>query len=191
MNVEIYARDGEQGNIYLINADNSNEVTIIDPGVFNADVLNMIESKNRVVKHVLITHSHPHCRKGLETLLKVYRADVYYSGNLLTEDVLSPTGIVNLSGCDVTVLPIERNGETDLIFKINRSLFVGDILSAGKISEFRDSENNDIIHRKLYDAFASLQGFFYVFPGHGPPSTLDIERTNIGTGPGSEDILDL
>lgn len=196
MNLEIYSQDGEQGNIYFINANESNEVIIIDPGIFNVDLLNMIEAKNRTVKHVLITHSHPHCQTGLDTLLKIYRADVYFSGNLLKGDILSKSGTISLSGCEIEVIPIHGEIETDLIFRVNHSLFVGDLFSAGKIKEdfpfgiegntSRELKENlpsvaeENIPRELKEAFSSLQGFFYVFPGHGPPSTLDIERENLG-----------
>ena len=63
-----------------------------------------------------------------------------------------------------------------MVFKIGRMLFTGDALSAGLIgktaSNYGDATELAALRSKLF----SLPYDCTVFPGHGPPSSLESER---------------
>ena len=59
-------------NSYIIGPDEGGNAILIDPGIFDVPLLNLIEDNKLYVKYILLTHSHESHISGLKTLLKVY-----------------------------------------------------------------------------------------------------------------------
>ena len=47
------------------------EAIIIDPGMMDSNLLNLIEENQFVLRGVLITHDHPHHVRGLTTIFRI------------------------------------------------------------------------------------------------------------------------
>ncbi len=61
-------------------------------------------------------------------------------------------------------------------FHIGRMLFTGDTLSAGGIGETSSGYERALLLSSINSKLLDLPGGVFVFPGHGPPSTLEVER---------------
>ena len=59
-------------NSYLLGDDETKRAVIVDPGEFNAGILNHVERNGFYVSAVLLTHNHIHHVRGLRTLLRIY-----------------------------------------------------------------------------------------------------------------------
>jgi len=165
-------------NSYLIGPDQGGNAILIDPGIFDAGLLRLIENNNYYVRYVLVTHAHRSHTKGLKTLLKIYDAQIFafdpfiqnFPAVQVREEKQQRVG-------EFVFEIIETPGHSDdsLCFKLNEFLFTGDTLTAGSISKnpgYAEDALIFIIKKKLL----TMDDDTLIFPGHGPPSRIAIER---------------
>jgi glyoxylase-like metal-dependent hydrolase (beta-lactamase superfamily II) len=62
------------------------------------------------------------------------------------------------------------------VYLIDTMLFTGDVLTAGLVGSTASAYGAATQMNKLRSRLLSLPGDYLVFPGHGPPSTLEAER---------------
>jgi len=165
-------------NSYLIGPDQGGSAILIDPGIFDAGLLKLIEENNYYVRYVLVTHAHGSHTKGLTTLLKIYDAQVF-AFNPFIQDfpaVQVREGKQQHLG-EFLFEIIETPGHSDdsLCFRLNQFLFTGDTLTAGSMS--KNSEyTKDTLISTIKKKLLTLDDDTLIFPGHGPPSRIAIER---------------
>ena len=166
-------------NSYIIGNQVTGEAIIVDPGHFDIKLLNLIEKNNLDVKHVLITHSHDAHVQGLKTLLKIYDAKVYagkYEILGIETIALKDCDILPILNSEVRVQALPGHSRDSLVFFIENMIFSGDVLEAGNIG----STSNDFLKAQLLDNLKSkifnLEENYFVCPGHGPITTLQIEK---------------
>jgi glyoxylase-like metal-dependent hydrolase (beta-lactamase superfamily II) len=63
-----------------------------------------------------------------------------------------------------------------VIYKIEHMLFTGDALNAGLLGTTASSYGAEVQMNALRTKIISLPGNYGIFPGHGPPSTLEAEK---------------
>ena len=169
----------ELSNTYLIGSDDGGDAIIIDPGVFDEGLLKLIEDYRFYVRYVLITHAHhPHV-SGLKTILKIYEVSIFcYDPGILDPPAHHIKGGNRLKLGEFSIEVIETPGHSNdsLSYKIGRLLFTGDALTAGSIGKttgyFEGALLLSSIRKKLFD----LDDNTLIFPGHGPPTTIGIEK---------------
>ena len=155
------------------------EAIIIDPGIMDPGLLSLLEDNNFILTGVLITHDHPHHVRGLKTIMKIYDTDIYamnpivsgYRTNLVREGE-----VLNIGPFKVEVFSIPGHSSDSAIFKVDRLLFTGDSMSAGFMGSTASSYSAATQVSALRKKIFSLPGDYSVFPGHGPPSSLEAER---------------
>ncbi len=165
-------------NSYLIGPDQGGAAVLIDPGIFDAGLLRLIEDNNYYVRYVLVTHGHASHTRGLKTLLKIYDAQVF-AFNPFIQDfpaVQVREGKRQHVG-EFLFKIIETPGHSDdsLCFKLNQFLFTGDTLTAGSISK-NPVYAKDTLISTIRKKLLVLDDDTLIFPGHGPPSRIAIER---------------
>ena len=64
-------------NTYLLGPDGGGDAILVDPGVFDAPLLQAVEGNRLFVRWILVTHAHNAHINGIRSLLKVYDADIY------------------------------------------------------------------------------------------------------------------
>jgi hydroxyacylglutathione hydrolase len=174
----IYNTDGYI-NTYLIGSENGGDAIIIDPGQTDLHLLNIIENNDYYLKSIFVTHAHEKHIKGIRTLLKIYDANIYSKLPLINETetiTLKDGDTLNLSGYDISVIDIPGHSDDSIVFKIRNILFTGDVLSAGMIGSTTSSESKKMLQKGIIKKLFSFKEDLIVFPGHGAPSTLDVEK---------------
>jgi len=164
-------------NTYLIGGEKEKDAILIDPGVMDVSLLNLIEDNEYYIRHILVTHSHRNHYGGINTLLKIYDAEVYAALPELDEipcRVLTE-GIYNFSGLEVEVIPILGHSDDSLVYRIGHFYFTGDILSAGRTGTAPDKVSKDLLFLELEQKIFSRDKHEILLPGHGPPSTIKAE----------------
>ena len=123
-------------NCYLIGPDGPGDAVLIDAGVFDEGLLKLIENNNLYVRWVLITHVHHGHIQGLQTLQKIYEADICafdaesldYPARPISESKPPECGPFSFR-----VLETPGHSNDSVCFLIDGMLFSGDALSAGSI----------------------------------------------------------
>ena len=152
---------------------------IIDPGNMNSDLLSLIEENNYSLLGVLITHDHPHHSRGLKTIMKIYDTAIYSINPVVCEHrttLVRDGDIINIGPFRTEIFSVPGHSPDSAVFKIDRLLFTGDAMSAGfmgsTVSSFSATTQISALRKKIF----SLPGDYSIFPGHGPPSSLEAER---------------
>jgi len=165
-------------NSYLIGPDQGGGAVLIDPGIFDAGLLRLIEDNNYYVRYVLVTHAHGSHTKGLTTLLKIYDVQVFAFDPLIQNLATVQIREGNRQRIGEFLFEIiETPGHSDdsLCFKLNQFLFTGDTLTAGSISK-NPGYAKDTLISTIKKKLLTLDDDTLIFPGHGPPSRIAIER---------------
>ena len=163
------------------------EAIIIDPGAMDSETLANIENNYYSLEAVLLTHDHEPHIAGLRSLKRIYDVEIYAASKTIMEyksNIVRDGDIIHIgSNFTVQVFSVPGHSVDSVVYKIDNLLFTGDVLTAGLLgntdSSFGAMRQITTIQNKLF----ALSGDLIVLPGHGPPSTLNIERKfNVGIG---------
>ena len=166
-------------NCYLLGGEAGQDALLIDPGIFDEGLLALIEGNGWYVRHVLLTHAHLAHVNGLRTLSKVYDLQIHALQPEAVEfpaEALQETDSLRLCGFPIRVLATPGHSNDSACFHIGRMLFTGDTLSAGGIGETASTYERALLLSSIRSKLLGLPDEVFLFPGHGPPSTLEVEK---------------
>ena len=152
---------------------------IIDPGKMTVPLLRTIEDNGYQPKCVLITHAHPAHIGGLKTILKIYDLEVFARAPSIGDHTTTLVGDGDSVSCDgiaIETILIGGHSFDSVVFRIHDALFTGDALSAGHFGLAPNAYSRALMIQTIRERIFSLHGEIFVYPGHGPPSTIEIER---------------
>ncbi|MCL2137979.1 MAG: MBL fold metallo-hydrolase [Treponema sp.] len=182
-------------NGYILGEDNPHNPSaiIIDPGNMDRRLLEYIEKNNFNPITVLITHDHPTHVHGIRTLRKIYQAEIFAINRVILDIntiTVKDEDKIKLGPFTVEVISIPGHSADSVVYRIGSFLFTGDVLTAGLVGSTASDYSATTQMNKLRSRLLSLPGDYIVFPGHGPPSTLEAERKyNIGITQFSERMI--
>jgi hydroxyacylglutathione hydrolase len=166
-------------NCYLIGPDGPGEAVLIDAGVFDEGLLKLIEDNGLYVRWVLITHLHHGHIHGLQTLQKIYEASIYAFDAESMETPAQPIAEGRPLECgpfSFQVLETPGHSNDSVCFLSEGMLFTGDTLSAGSVGKSPTGYGRALLLSSIRKRILSLEEDVLIFPGHGPPTRLEIER---------------
>lgn len=166
-------------NTYLLGPNDGGEAAIIDPGTFDCNMLELIEDNKMNIKHVFITHDHDSHIKGLKTLLKVYDATIYSASKEIKGfpcAQLVHNQKVQAGNYEITAWEVPGHSSDSLVFKCDQMLFTGDVLAAGHIGDTDNEYSRERLLNEIKRKILNIEDNLFIFPGHGPPTTLDTEK---------------
>jgi glyoxylase-like metal-dependent hydrolase (beta-lactamase superfamily II) len=145
----------------------------------HAEILNFIEKNAYTLRGVLLTHEHRSHTGGLKTLKRIYDTDVYAVNHLIMDQrtiLVKDEEHLRIGTFNVEVISVPGHSADSAVFKVDRLLFTGDVLTAGMVGTTVSSYGASVQMTALRSKIFALPGDFTVLPGHGPPSTLEAER---------------
>ena len=166
-------------NCYLVGPDGPGDAVLIDPGVFDEGLLRLIEDNQLCVRYVLITHVHHGHVNGLQTLQKIYDTTTFcFDPERLDAPPLhvGENKPVTCGEFSFQVLETPGHSNDSVCFQINGLLFTGDSLSAGSIGRTATGYERALLLSSIRKKILTLKQNVLIFPGHGPPSRLEVER---------------
>jgi len=163
----------------VLGRESARDALLIDPGIFDEGLLRLLEGNGFYPRHVLITHAHQGHLSGVRTLRKIYDPALY----ALEPDALefpaeriAEAHPLHLAGFTVRVIATPGHSQDSACFRIDRMLFTGDTLLAGSVGQADTEYEKALLLASVREKLLSLEPGLLLFPGHGPPSTLEIEQ---------------
>lgn len=180
--MKIYPHYSTQGfvNSYLVGNEASGEALIIDPGKITGEILNHIENNRYRLSGICITHNHlNHHAYGLNTWLKIYKPLIYAADHTLVNNcgkTLRGDCTLQIGGFSVECFSVPGHSPDSYLFKIENCIFTGDSITAGIAGKTLHSSAAKNLAEHLGRKLFCHDDNVLIFPGHGPPSTVGIER---------------
>lgn len=196
MKIACYAAGSVGTNNYVVSDDNG-ITAIIDCDGSPAPLYSYIEKNNLKVTHILLTHGHYDHIGSVNEVAEHFGCTIvgsakemrvftdpsincsrFCGGDIIVHpDVLVKNGdVVKVGDMEFEVLETPGHTEGSISFLCKDTLFSGDTLFQGSCgrTDLPTGDWNEIIQslKKL----AALPGDYQVYSGHGPATTLEIER---------------
>lgn len=180
MNVRRFMVDTMEANCFLVWSSDSPESLLIDCGEFNQAIKDLLRERNLRLAAVFITHDHADHTAGLADAMAYSHPVVYANcsapGGVPAKHVMhgDTIRVGNLAG---KVLATPGHTPDGVSLMISSHVFTGDALFAGSVGGTHDSRNAeqqlDHIRRNIF----TLPDDYLVHVGHGPSTTVAVERT--------------
>lgn len=177
-----FVLDVEEVNSHLLVDPSAGRALLIDVGEYGDQIRDTIRSEGLVVNTILITHTHYDHVGGLAEAAEELAAGVFVhhrgrrSVGGQNARAVRDGDVFSAGGIDVEVLATEGHTQDSCCYLIGDALFTGDTLFNGSVggTGSRDLfvQETDNIRNKIF----GLPDNVVVFPGHGPPTTVGIER---------------
>ncbi|HET7872400.1 MAG TPA: MBL fold metallo-hydrolase [Terriglobales bacterium] len=190
-----------QCNCSVVGDEQTHEAMVIDPGDQIEDILHILKAENLKLKQIVVTHAHIDHVGGAMKLKAATGAPILMNQNdqalLRMLDIqaawvgMKPPGTVVIDAPasegqvlkvgDVAANVIHTPGHTEgsicLYFTKEKTLVAGDTLFAGSIgrTDLPGGSFEKII-RSLHNQVLALPDETQVVPGHGPITTIGVER---------------
>jgi len=188
-------------NCYVVGDEIASRAIVIDPGGDAAELAESIQARGLEVDAIVATHAHFDHILGAEALRRRTGAPFYLHGDdrplldwmqesgrlFLGVDLPPPPAVdclpaegdvISAGSCDLQVIHTPGHSPGSISLWSGETLFAGDTLFSGSIGRSDlpggDSETLlEVIVNKLF----RLGGGVRVFPGHGPETTIEREKT--------------
>lgn len=181
-------------NCYLVMDEVTKSAAVIDPGGDSDDIIKEIDRLDAKVQYILLTHGHFDHVGAVDEMREKYDIPVYInkkdeelinrgenvfgqiadSNNELTDGMTVELG-------NLRIKCIETPGHTPggMCFLVEKALFTGDTLFLGSIgrTDFVCGDFNSIIN-SIKSKLLILNDDISVYPGHGPSTSIGIERAS-------------
>jgi hydroxyacylglutathione hydrolase len=187
-------------NCYILGSEQSHEAAVIDPGGNINDIIETLKRHDLIIKYILATHCHPDHIGALKKLKDATGAEflahsaeegvMKFMGPMTAmfglkdkffpkpDRSLSEGDMVSVGEIDLKVMHTPGHSPGGLCFHNNGFVFVGDTLFMGSIgrTDFPGCSYQDLIQSVKTKIFP-LGDDVRVYPGHGPATTVGIEKT--------------
>jgi len=188
-----------QANCYILYDKNTKEAAVIDPGGDFEVIKSFVEDSGLKVKYIILTHGHGDHIGALMELKEYTGAEVCIHGEdnpmlrssrmnltalmgynpveMSADRLLEDGEILRLEGMELEIIHTPGHSRGGICIYCDGSLFSGDTLFACSIgrTDLPGGSNDELIE-SIKNKLLVLPDDTAVYPGHGPPSTISIEK---------------
>jgi hydroxyacylglutathione hydrolase len=175
--VRHHPQDPHPSNGYVFFLDGGKRAALVDPAGIPQNLLRILRDGDYHLQYILITHKHAdHCdatapvAQGFpQAKIVMHKADVHAIGPLASKALLVADNDELPFGDDVKIRMLHTPGHTDgsSSYVFRSTVFTGEF---GDVSTYGDILNS--VKSKLF----TLPDDTVVMPGHGPPTTVTLEK---------------
>lgn len=188
MNVKTLVLGSYGTNCYIIWPENGSKCLVIDPGYEPDTVLDAVDDLGLTIEAILLTHGHfdhvggvrqiaadTDCRVFLNTA-DCSMPPMMTDGQLYYTDSYAGGEELELAGLKIGVIATPGHTPGSVCLMCEKNIFSGDTLFAGSCGRTDLPGGNTAQIRKSLALLNTLEGNYFVYPGHGPSSSLSEEK---------------
>jgi glyoxylase-like metal-dependent hydrolase (beta-lactamase superfamily II) len=172
-------------NCYVVGCEETREAVVIDPGMESKTetkpILYYIKQNSLHIKYVINTHGHPDHVAGNTFIKEATGAPILiHESNpehVQADRKLYDGDILKVGSLKMKVLHTPGHTPDGITILAYNTVFTGDTLFAGSIgrTDFAGGSFQELIN-SIKTKLLPLPDNFKVYPGHGPPTTMDDEK---------------
>ena len=177
----------QPSNGYVFFLDHGRRAALVDPAGIPQNLLRLLREGDYHLQYILITHKHEdHCdatadvaRAYPDAQIVMHKLDVHAIGPLASKTMLVRDNETLPFGDGASIRMLHTPGHTDgsSSYLFQGSLFSGDTLFAASVGgAYGDVSTYDDILNSVRSKFFTLPDDTVVMPGHGPPTTIELEK---------------
>jgi glyoxylase-like metal-dependent hydrolase (beta-lactamase superfamily II) len=174
-------------NGYVFFLDQGRRAALVDPAGIPQNLLRLLREGDYHLQYILVTHKHEdHCdatadvaRAYPDAQIVMHKLDVHAIGPLASKAMLVRDNETLPFGEAASIRMLHTPGHTDgsSSYLFQGALFSGDTLFAASVGgAYGDVSTYDDILNSVRSKFFTLPGDTVVMPGHGPPTTIELEK---------------
>jgi hydroxyacylglutathione hydrolase len=174
-------------NGYVFFLQGGRRAALVDPAGIPGNLLRILRHGDYHLQYILITHKHPdHCDATADVAkafpnakIVMHALDVHAIGSLARVALLVRDGETLPFGDGSTIRMLHTPGHTDgsSCYIFQDALFSGDTLFAASVGgAYGDDSTYDDILNSVRSKLFTLPDDTVVMPGHGPPTTIALEK---------------
>jgi glyoxylase-like metal-dependent hydrolase (beta-lactamase superfamily II) len=155
------------------------QALLVDPGSMDEVIVKFIEKEGYCLKGILITHNHENHVSGLRSLMRIYNTEIYAGAPSVLGNktrVVKDGELLQIGAFNIEVISIPGHSSDSVVYKTEHFLFTGDVISAGIFGTTPSPYGAMREIAKIQNTIFQLHSNYIIFPGHGPPSSLEVER---------------
>jgi hydroxyacylglutathione hydrolase len=198
MFLDVFDRNPYGTNCWMLAAGGSEEAVVVDPGFEPSSVRAMLDAAGKRPAAVLLTHAHmDHAGEAgtfAEADVPVYihpddalafsdpaawgRADAPALAAVADLRAMEDGEVLKLAGLAIEVLHTPGHTPGHCCFRVDDDVLVfsGDLVFAGSIGRSDFPESDPAKMRASLRRFLTLPDELRTLPGHGPETTVGLER---------------
>ena len=187
-------------NCYILGCEKTRAGAIIDPGGEAPRIINEAAASSLEIQYIINTHAHIDHIQANEELRKTFscplciheKDELLYSNpdlNLSSPVLYSPITFppadrklregdgIKIGELSLNILHTPGHTPGSISIVVEKNVFTGDALFAGGIGRTDlPGSNYDLLMQSISEKLLTLPDDFIIYPGHGPSSTIGIEK---------------
>lgn len=187
--VRHHRQDPHPSNGYVFFLEGPKSAALVDPAGIPGHLLQILRDGEYHLQYVLITHKHEdHCDATADVAaafpqaqVVMHALDAHAIGPLASRALNVRDGEELPFGDDASIRMLHTPGHTDgsSSFLFKTSLFTGDTIFAGSVGgAYGDVSGYDDILNGVRSKIFTLPDETVLMPGHGPPTTVGLEKAH-------------
>jgi glyoxylase-like metal-dependent hydrolase (beta-lactamase superfamily II) len=191
-----------QENCYILGCETTREGVVIDPGDNARAILKLVRQEGLTITAILNTHAHLDHVMAVEAVRAATHAPFYLHAADLpilrdvperarlwldseVDPIEEPDGYLEheqliafgMEQLEVRFTPGHAPGHVVFVHHAGRQVFAGDTLFQGSIGRYDlPGADGPTLFRSIQEQLFTLPDDYAVFPGHGPETTIGVER---------------
>lgn len=187
-------------NCYIVGDEATKKAAVIDPGGDVDDILQVLENNDLELEYIILTHAHGDHIGGVEELkektgvpIYLHQDDLYMlkdsranqsaalGGPPVETDAdkfIEDGDILELGELKLNIIHTPGHTKGGVCIQVENLLFTGDTLFANSIGRSDlEGGNQEKLMESIKNKIFTLDEDITVLPGHGPATTIKIEKT--------------
>jgi len=175
MKVIQFPLDVNYVNTFLAIDEDTRQAFLVDCGKWDSAVQSYLQEIQLNLVFLLVTHSHSDHVGGVENFQKDYQIPIYSNTDKWEQQVRAGDQIP-FANQQISVLQTPGHTQDGVSYFVANSVFVGDAIFAGAVGGTTTRENFWQQNNAVWTNILSLPDETVIYPGHGAPSTVGIEK---------------